>query len=253
MDIDVEQLVEIYKEKTKKSCYRIKCLEQVPDILDDKIGGIPYLPLLEEYPKDKNGEDMALLIQVNLANIDLEDYPKSGILEIFIDKELSYPSDYQIRYFKEGLEYQKDLPSIDLSNFITQKPIKISLEKTIDYMPCSDYRYIDILINIINEYFDGDISDYSELAEFIDEDEVREIMYDELEGNRGSIGGYADFTQEDPRSYKKLDKDECLVKIDSELSKEIMIGDSGIIFVLINKNDIKNCNFENALVNWDCM
>jgi uncharacterized protein YwqG len=32
---------------------------------------------------------MALLLQVNLTEIDLEDYLKEGILEVFIDSKLS--------------------------------------------------------------------------------------------------------------------------------------------------------------------
>ncbi len=68
----------------------------------------------------------------------------------------------------------------------------------------------------------------------------------------GNIGGYADFTQSDPRENVKEDKSECLVKIDSNLGHGIMIGDSGIIFALISQKDIENCNFENALVDWDC-
>ena len=31
-----------------------------------------------------------------------------------------------------------------------------------------------------------------------------------------------------------------------------MIGDSGIIFVFISKEDIKSGNFANAVVDWDC-
>lgn len=252
MDLDIEELIEIYKKKTKKDCYKINCLKDSPDILDNKIGGIPYLPIGEEYPKDKNGNDMALAIQINLSEVDLEDYPKTGILEIFMDREVNYPCEYQIRYYKEGLEYQAYLPDVDLSMFITQKAIKISLEKGIDYMTCTDYRFEDTLINILNEDFDANINNYDELDEILDIDEVKEYLYDDVPVNKGSIGGYADFTQEDPRNYKKLNKDECLVKIDSELSRDIIIGDSGILFALINKDDIKNCSFENALVDWDC-
>ena len=31
-----------------------------------------------------------------------------------------------------------------------------------------------------------------------------------------------------------------------------MIGDSGIIFAFISKEDIESGNFENAIVDWDC-
>ena len=51
----------------------------------------------------------------------------------------------------------------------------------------------------------------------------------------GNLSGYADFTQSDPRPIKnKEDKVECLVKIDSNLRHDITIGDSGILFSLLN-------------------
>ncbi len=71
-----EKVIEMFKERTKKECYKIEVVDGTPDIMDNKIGGIPYLPIGEEYPKDKNGTPLALLLQVNLKDIDLEDYPK---------------------------------------------------------------------------------------------------------------------------------------------------------------------------------
>ena len=38
----IEKIMELYKEKTKKDCYKIEIEEGVtPSIMDDKIGGIP--------------------------------------------------------------------------------------------------------------------------------------------------------------------------------------------------------------------
>ena len=68
------KVIEQFKNKTEKECYSIKCVEGTPNILDDKIGGQSYLPIGEEYPKDKNGNPMPLLIQINLGNIDLENF-----------------------------------------------------------------------------------------------------------------------------------------------------------------------------------
>ena len=48
------------------------------------------------------------------------------------------------------------------------------------------------------------------------------------------------------------DKTDCLVKIDSNLGHGVMIGDCGILFAFISKDDIKSGNFENAIVDWDC-
>lgn len=254
MEEKFKEVIEKIKKETEKECYRIEIIEEIPQIEDDKIGGMPYLPIGEEYPIDKNGEKMALLIQVNLRNIDLPGYPKKGILEVFTDKKCDWPCEYKIRYFEEGLEYQTDLEEVSLEDYITTKPLKIKLEKDIEHISINDYRFADIIIPIVNKTFNVDLKYYMDVSDFFEENgfDLSDMIYDNLTMHAGNIGGYADFTQEDPRYDMKENKDECLVKIDSNLGHGIMIGDSGIIFVLISQEDIKNCNFENALVDWDC-
>lgn len=252
MDEKLKLLVERFKEKTKKDCYKIVLEEGEPLILDNKIGGNPYLPIGEEYPKDKTGNNMALLLQINLKDIELENYPKKGILEIFMDNSLGYPPEYEIKYFDEGLEYQTNLPNVDYSEFVVEKPIKISLKSTISYMSFEDYRFSSVINPILKELYDKEIEYYYQLNEIIGENWYeefeKECNYDCL-----TIGGYPNFTQQDPREGIKENRDECLLKIDScEDLKKFYIGDAGIIFVLISEEDIKNCNFQNAIVDWDC-
>ena len=252
----IEEIMELYKKRTEKECYRIEIEEnEMPDIMDDKIGGIPYFPEGEEYPLDKNNNPMILLIQINLANIQLEDYPQEGILEIFIDKECSWPCDYKIKYFKEIKEYRKDLSDMDLKNYIYDKPLKIKLIKDVEHMPLSDYRFAETMKEVIKEVTGTELNAYYDIDDFFEENGYD--MYDELYKVNvfpGNLGGYADFTQSDPRLSEDFgEKEECLIKIDSNLGNGIMIGDSGIIFALISKEDIKSRNFENAVVDWDCL
>ena len=126
----IKEILELYKTKTAKECYKFEIQEnEEPEILDNKIGGIPYLPIGEEYPLDKNGEPMILLVQINLENLELEDFPKEGVLEIFIDKDLNWPCDYQIRYFKNNLDYRKDFSDITLENNIYRKTFKTNFRE----------------------------------------------------------------------------------------------------------------------------
>ena len=255
MDINIKEIMELYKERTKKECYKIEIEENItPDIMDDKIGGIPYLPVGEEYPMDKNNNPMVLLIQINLKNIELEDYPKEGILEIFIDKECTWPCDYKVKYFKNITEYRTDLDKVDSENYIYEKPLKIKLTKDIEHMPLSDYRFYKTMSSVIKDATGITINNYFDMSDFFKENGYD--MYDEVYKTNifpGNLGGYADFTQSDPRPIKDAkDKVECLLKIDSNLGHGITIGDSGIIFSFISKEDIKSGNFENAIVDWDC-
>ena len=197
---------------------------------------------------------MILLIQINLENIKLENYPQKGILEIFVDKECSWPCDYKIKYYENITEYRNDFLDIDFENYIIEKPLKINLVKDIEHMPLTDYRFDDVMSGVIEEITGIKLEKYSDIPGFFEKNGYD--MYDELYKINifpGNLGGYADFTQTDPRPIENAEeKNECLVKIDSNLGHGIMIGDSGIIFAFISKEDIESGNFVSAVVDWDC-
>ena len=257
-------LFEKFKDLTEKECYEIELTGENPDIKDNKIGGLPYLPIGEEYPKDKDGNPMALLLQVNLKDIDLENFPKDGILEIFVSlgimKKFDF-NDYCVKYYKDNLEYQKNnIPNIDLNKnyFFVHKSYGINLKKAKCYMSFSDFRFEntikdiadDIMKNVLhigysNEY-DIDKTFGSILNKYYDEVGVYTPKI--------CIGGYADFPQDDPRYESTFeDKTECLFKLDSSYDLDrIFVGDAGIIFALISLDDLKNKEFDKTYVNFDC-
>lgn len=253
MDDRFKKVIELFKERIVKDCYKIECLDENPTILDDKIGGKAYFPIGEEYPVDNNGNPMALLLQVNLKNIDLDNYPKKGILEIFIDKDVDYPCQYAVRYFDDNLEYRQDLPDVSLERFITTEPIKITFKKDTCNMGYSDYRFLPSMLEIVNEVYGTSATNFTELEDILDYlGDWYEPFFNNMKIHGGNIGGYPDFTQTDPRGRKNEDLEECVFKIDSNLSKKIMIGDSGIIFGFISKENLKKCNFNEMFVDWDC-
>ena len=244
-----KKVISEFKKLTEKPCYEIEVIEGNPDILDDKLGGKPYLPEGEKYPTDEKGNKLALLLQINLKKIDLENYPKKGILEIFTDSENNYPPKYKIKYFEEGKNYQKNLPEIDNSQYIISKPKLISVKKTNDYMLPSNYHYNENLIkaveNITGEKYEN-IYEIEQKFNF----EFEESLIKEIKEISASIGGYPDFIQEDIRPNLN-GKDECLFKLDSNLCDDINIGDSGILFVFISEDSLKKCKFDDAIVDWD--
>lgn len=255
MNEKLKKVIENYKNKTQKDCYEIIIDNSSNiEILDDKIGGEAYIPLGEEYPIDKEGNPMILLLQVNLKNIELDGYPRKGILEVFIDKECSWPADYKIKYFEENQEYRTDLPEFPSDNYIIDKPLKINLKKNIEHMPMSDYRFLSVIKELIKKETELELNDYDEIIELFESNNIDlyKVMYEKMSILNGNIGGYADFTQTDPRIDIRENKEECLFKIDSNIGNGIMIGDSGIIFGLISKEDIEKCNFTEAMVDWDC-
>lgn len=253
MEDKLKEVIEVYKEENNKECYVIDLVDETPSILDDKIGGIPYIPIGEEYPTDDKGNPLALLIQINLENIDLEGYPKSGILEIFTDNEVDYPCKYSIKYYESGLDYREDIPSIDLKYYIVNRGYKIKYYKDTCYMSASDYRFDDAICSAANKVLGTDVTDSNELDNIFDGIDWYYEVLKAVKLEKVILGGYPDFTQTDPRGYSIKDKDECLFKLDvyGDYDK-YTIGDSGILFVLISKEDIENKQFENAIVDWDC-
>ena len=144
--IKFKELIDEYKKLTEKECYSINLIDEEPEILDNKIGGKPYLPIGEEYPIDKFGNPMELLLQINLNDIQLKDWPKSGILEIFISlAEDDYEYNCAIKLFKANLEYQTTFPEITFSYPTIKQGYKIKLTKNICHMPISDNRFNDTI------------------------------------------------------------------------------------------------------------
>ncbi len=238
------------KEKTRKTCYSFTLSEDKPSLLDSKIGGVPYIKKGETYPLDSKGEYMPLFVQINFSNIELENYPKQGLLQLFVEKEFSYPIEYKVKYVENIIdEYNNDLPQIDLSCFAVTESFKMDLKLDQTFMPMNDFRFDKIFCEIYNEVFESNIDHYFQL------DDPEEIIYKELGIQGGLIGGYADFIQGDPREHdkKQVNNLECIVKVDSNLgSGQILIGDSGISWLLISKEDLEARRFENALFDWDC-
>ena len=252
MDNKLQSLIDEIKEKTKKECYKFVASDEKAKITDSKIGGNPYLPVGENYPIGKKGEPLPLLIQINFEGIELKNFPNKGILQLFADKDVDWPTEYQIKYYEDiSKESQTEFPDIDLKYFFIENEVKINLEKSIAYMSVNDFRFDDIVCELASKYYGVDINSWMDLEDVTDVN--LDDIFNAFVPDKGNIGGYADFTQTDPRE-NELGEDytECLIKIDSVFDSEIEIGDSGIAWVLMTKEDLANKNFDNAAFDWDC-
>ena len=101
------------------------------------------------------------MLQIDLSHIALEGYPNKGILQFFVG--LDFPVDYVGKYYEEidGKNYRKDLPSFkkEKDELYFRKGYKIKLEKTVDYMYPSDYKFTDTILPIVNEVYDKKLFD----------------------------------------------------------------------------------------------
>ena len=256
-------------------------------IFGNKLGGVPYFPKSMEWPVGKThdmaGKPLALLAQLNFATIPhIPNFPEKGILQFFIAKDNQYgmtfdnendslevlarQDNFRVIYHKEIIEdvsllySEEDMPVCRLSEekeefalpFIGEYEL-IPQELCKSFPNFFDYRFDDIFMEEYNKHAEDAVDCIADIPD----EAWDELM--ELSGRVSpvAIGGYTEFTQEDPREYDGLQVyDTCLFHILSYCNEEdnvdILWGDSGTGNFFISGEDLKNLNFTNVLYNYDC-
>ncbi|MCC6727163.1 MAG: DUF1963 domain-containing protein [Saprospiraceae bacterium] len=219
---------------------------EVLPIKQSKFLGKPYLPFYKEYPKDRNGAPMILLAQINFEEFPtLTDYPTSGILQLFISSSDWYNmEDFCILFYESPeSEFQTEFDFLTDALY-EDSPVyvehKLAFNKKNEHGDPNDFRFQLI--------FDG--KDYYDFQESLTKAQQEEM--DSFFSSIGhKIGGYAYFTQSDPRDYDNAKRnDVLLLQIDTD--EEIMFGDSGVAHIFINADDLKRKDFSKAYFYWDC-
>ncbi len=224
-----------------------KLLEDNLDLKDSKFLGKPFFPKVKEYPKDKKGKPMIMIAQLNFEQIpQIAPFPKNGVLQLFLSSTDWYEEDSAIIYHSiEDLNKE----SINDFSFITKRdydeiPIyklhQLSFKKEIDNGGSEDTQF-DYLFNEDN-YWDF-------IENLNEEQEIQFAEYFNASGHK--IGGYAEFTQSDPRDYD-MNRREDIQILQIDVDKHIMFGDSGLGHVFINREDLIKKDFSNAYFYWDC-
>ena len=219
--------------------------ESLP-LRQSKFLGQPYLPVGTPYPHDEKGQPMLLVAQLNFAEIPaLAGFPSTGILQFFISPTEWYNADdYQVLYHAAT-----DAPPQTDFSFLTSKlyedsPIHVehslAFSLATEYGGAEDCRF--------DMSFGG--KDYYEYQETLPEAQ-RELL-DTYCGNAGHrLGGYAYFTQGDPRQPEPAGQtDVQLLQID--VDEEIMFGDSGLGHFFISPAALAARQFDQAYFYWDC-
>ncbi len=255
-NIEIPESLEKFRdkiEKTIKPYVKIKLKEQETKPWESKLGGNPYLEIGMEYPKAASGEYLRLLAQINFEEVPhLEAFPQKGILQFFILPGDMYGLDmddpciqdtFRIKYISNVVKSEENLIK-DFSfleeleedwymPFSNEGKMNFSLE----YMPIpwDDYRFNNVYSDIT-------------LTDEEDDDYMENLNVDGCK-----IGGYATFTQDDPRDDEELNNfGTLLLQLDIEKECDLMFGDSGIANFFINEEDLKKLDFTKVLYNWDC-
>ena len=246
-----KDIIQIYKEITRKKCYEMYFDEQEePKILDSKLFGIPYLPIGEEYPLSKQGKPLNLLIQINLENIKLENFPEKGIIQVFFDisrenKILNY--EFNIKYYEDiNSNYQTEFPKTEkFELFGYKESVKLKLKEHYTWMPILNNKFekkLEETIQIYNQINNSNLC-FEENGEI--SPKLFDLIYDECEKIPPLLlGGYTDYLKDGSSdgSECEIKGKECLIKlVDNEFSKE---G----INVIISKEDLINRKIDKSEV-----
>lgn len=225
---------------------------------ESKFGHYPCIPLDFDYPKDSEGMFMYPLAQINCKDIPaLKGYPESGYLQFYItafdevygldfDNQQSQKN-FRVLYFteKETEQFKVDFSFLDevmqVDTLPVYKPHALEKTKSIEYQGLWDVRYEKQEINLLNI-----AKQYPTI-----EDELWDSVHEAFPSNGHKIGGYAYFTQDDPRFGHDIFKDYILLlQIDSD--DEIMWGDVGVANFFIHPDDLSKKDFSKVMYSWDC-
>lgn len=260
------------KEKTKKPYIKLTPYKKESECLtESKLAGTPYMPLDMDFPRDKNGIPMYLLAQINCQELPPNEiYPDKGIVQFWLAEDgdnyvygidFDAPksqSGWRILYHEEideslSLESVKARysPNYETSPFEVDKEGKVgvfglSFTNEEDSLSGGMDAFDDIFIALWNETYSEDVIEdlYEDFS-----DEEYEYLWDLFSNFSSKIGGYANFTQFDPR--EEGDYPVLLLQLDSE-DKCLMWGDVGIANFFIEEADKKKTAFKKVLYNWDC-
>ncbi|WP_263079755.1 YwqG family protein [Endozoicomonas sp. Mp262] len=241
-----------YQLETIKLTPKRKTLEF---IWSSKFGGQPYWPVSQPYPQQLNGKPLLLLAQLNFEEMPaLKGYPNKGILQFFIANNDHY-----------GLDFDKPVEELinkpdgyrvvyhpEISNDVSCLQTGLPEIGSQDYLPLSgEYALEFTLIHelpALTDYRFGEIA-----GDFL-EDEVEDYLWEHLDAGGSKVGGYANFTQDDPRGIEDNGDWVLLFQMDTEYSDDIdiMWGDSGVANFFIEPEALARCDFSRVWYNWDC-
>jgi uncharacterized protein YwqG len=244
-------------EKTRLPYISVKATPQVPqDVHESSFGYYPCLPKGFPYPTDPKGNFMFPLAQINCNHLPaLDNYPRTGYLQFYIALNDVYgmnfdnqqeQSTFRVLYFTndEVQDHQTDFTFLkevmNANDVPVHKPHTLAFTREEEYFGLMDVRYED------NRLFDLEDTahQYPSVAQ-----ELEDYVWDNFESNGHKMGGYAYFTQSDPRHNENEDYI-LLLQIDSD--KNIMWGDVGVANFFIHPDDLATKDFSMVMYNWDC-
>ena len=256
--------------------------EKVDDLSleESKFGGFPFVPLGGAIPTNAEGNQLALLAQINCAQLPENNmYPSDGWLQVWCleDEMYGFCSDtiqpetnQKVLYIPAGTQgeplervvamYQPYTNEECPLWFVDEQGdiwgMRLSFTHGQQGITYSDGRFRDLFLDRWNKrYPEQAVENFYDLP-----DEIFENMVDSHDGPdcAHQLGGYPYFTQYDPRyeydSAELAKYTEVLFQIDSQFDTkwDLCWGDAGVRNLFISREDLEALDFSDLLYNFDC-
>lgn len=256
--------------------------EKVDDLSleESKFGGFPFVPLGGAIPTNAEGSQLALLAQINCAQLPENNmYPSDGWLQVWCleDEMYGFCSDtiqpetnQKVLYIPAGTQgeplerveamYQpygnEECPLWFVDEQGAIWGMRLSFTHGQQGITYSDGRFRDLFLDRWNKrYPEQAVENFYDLP-----DEIFENMVDSHDGPdcAHQLGGYPYFTQYDPRyefdSAELAKYTEVLFQIDSQFDTkwDLCWGDAGVRNLFISRENLEALDFSDLLYNFDC-
>ena len=256
--------------------------EKVDDLSleESKFGGFPFVPLGGAIPTNAEGSQLALLAQINCAQLPENNmYPSDGWLQVWCleDEMYGFCSDtiqpetnQKVLYIPAGTQgeplerveamYQpygnEECPLWFVDEQGAIWGMRLSFTHGQQGITYSDGRFRDLFLDRWNKHYpEQAVENFYDLP-----DEIFENMVDSHDGPdcAHQLGGYPYFTQYDPRyeydSAELAKYTEVLFQIDSQFDTkwDLCWGDAGVRNLFISREDLEALDFSDLLYNFDC-
>lgn len=223
--------------------------------LESKVGGMPYLLKNAKWPVNRAGEVLYFLAQINFADLPrLDPFPEKGLLQFFIFNDEHYginfedgeeQENFRVVFYPDpvsdtsALQNKPVLPEAD-EDLLPHHPDEsypLVFEPGLSYAPTTDYRF--------GQIFGQDFFQQFGAREW----DVIDAFGKSVNAQSHRVGGYAYFTQDDPRNAN--DPMILLFQLDSDERMDLQWGDMGVGNFFIREKDLKALDFSKVLYNWD--
>lgn len=256
--------LETLLEPTIRRAAKILPSTDKPQALGSHLLGVPYYDKSNPLPAASNASAWRLMAQINFADLpnDIDpDMPTSGLLQLFFSEGSTMGMDWDHEGASGHGYLCRYIETPDLARHDPQLAADLAgvHPDTGDYpeelFPLSEAHALRFKSSNQTALPTDTASlafHFPQLATRIEAlgAQASDDWYDSEPAPFCQVGGYAYFTQSDPR-----DEDTdwiILLQLDTSDDFDMMWGDSGVANLSISRDDLKNRDFSKAYFTWDC-